>query len=241
MKKDSVPNVQLALLKQTSLTEETITTNGKTRPCHVVVKNSPFCVIFGFISANGAPIVTNQTQPFSHDLHNFQLDVKLLYDADGQKEVDFVKNTPLQTKTTLNQNGSKLTLEVRIKVLTSHMENSLFRIQVTAIDDSKQSAFSATSDAIKVISKSDQVKKTKFKASKKKRNPSDFLSDALTDLEGKHQEQSKLLEMLTQTNQILITETLTTRFAEPPPVNVNQNVNRPKRKSNLFRKNNDRF
>lgn len=152
----------LALVKQTSLCEETLTTNQKTRPLHIIVKNSPFCVTFAFITPNGQPVNVVGNQPFLYDLHQYLLEVKLLYDGDSTKEVDYVKSTPIQSKSTLHQSGTKLTLEVRIKVLTSHMENSLFRVGVFAIDQAtKQVVFTATSEAIKVISKSDQVKKNK--------------------------------------------------------------------------------
>jgi len=99
--------------------------------------------------------------------------VVLYYDSEPLKEVDFVKLKPFQFKPTINQNGSKITLEVRIKVLTSQLEDMLFRVGVVVNDSTNSKVLtSAMSEPVKVISKSDQVKKKKV--SKKKRTAHDF-------------------------------------------------------------------
>ena len=113
--------VRINLLKQTSLCEEVYTKNGSQRPLHIVVKNSPFSLNFGVTSSNQEEI----------DLHKFSLEVALVYE-DAEKEVDFIKTKPIQVKSTINPGGNKLTLEVRIKVLTSQLEDSLFKVAVKA-------------------------------------------------------------------------------------------------------------
>jgi len=132
--------------------------------------------------------------------------VKLLYDFDGDKEVDFVKDKPMQFKSTINQNGAKITLEVRIKVLTSQLEDSLFKIGVGILDAvSHQLAFQVYSEPIKVISKSDQVKQKKGTSKgKNKKLSTDFLSDALSSIEERAQIQTRQLEELIESSEILM-------------------------------------
>jgi len=193
---------QLILLKQTSLCEDTLQANGKPKVVHIVVKNSPFCVTFGFAS-----LITAQYHQ-TLDLHNYHCEVKLLYDDDSMnnKEVDFVKSKPLQVKSTLNQSGNKLTLEARIKVLTSQLEDMLFKVGVSVCDpQTKQEILVAYSEAIKVISKSDQVKKKKSSSSsnKKKRNWNESFSENLSQIEEKTTEANNFLAPLCEGNEIL--------------------------------------
>jgi len=202
---DSTP-VQLALLKQSSLTEDSIAKNGSSRVIHVVVKNSPFSITYGFPT-------TSASSSVSTDLHDYNVEAKLLYDSDLEKEVDFVKAKPLLAKITLNQNGSKMTVEGRIKVLTSQLENSLFRMGIFVYDrQTKELAFPITySESIKVISKSDQVKKKKQISDhddKKKRNISDILTDALEYIEARQSEQVELLDNLMENSEYNVSELL---------------------------------
>jgi len=206
---------QLVLVKQTSLSEEYISKNGSQKVIHVVVKNSPFGLTFGFTGPSSqSPYVNALT-----DLHNYNVDIKLLYDSELDKEVDFLKISPLQVKSTLNQTGTKLTLEVRIKVLTSHMENSLFRVGVIVSDQmTKQGSYTIFSEAIKVISKSDQIKKKK--TSRKKRNFNDLLSDTLVQIETKQMEHAKILETLCDNNHSFLESTMKAyppKLPPPPP------------------------
>jgi len=151
----------LLLLKQTSLAEDTVTKNGVQKNVHVVVKNSPFCVTFGF-NPSSSSSSSSALPDGVVNLHKYNLEVKLLYDSDAAKEVDFVKDKPFQNKSTINQSGNKITLEVRIKVLTSQLEDMLFRVAVFVYDsESNDLIFTVHSDPVKVISKSDQVKKKK--------------------------------------------------------------------------------
>jgi len=182
------------LFKQTSLCEDTVETKGEHKQAHVVVKNSPFCLTFGF----------HQQQPhhppYPLDLHKYTLDVKLVYDEPGEdgteKEVDFVKSKPLVIKQTISQSGNKLTLEARIKVLTSQLEDSLFKIVMRLLDPNyssnnnsqpQQFIASVYSCPIKVISKSDQVKKKKMPefsfGGHKKRNIAELISESLHKIE----------------------------------------------------------
>lgn len=196
----------LCLTKQTSLCEDTVTTkHGLEKNAHVVVKNSPFCVTFGFSAPTNNP--SSLFKNVVLDFHKYTVDVKLLYDADLEKEVDFLSEKPFQYKPTINQSGTKLTLEVRIKVLTSQLEHMLFKVGLKLFDPhSNQLMFEATSDPIKVISKSDQVKKKKVP--RKKASSVHELGDFLMQIEQRQEEYNALLEKIADTNQIFLQETV---------------------------------
>ncbi len=124
---------QLTLLKQTSLSEDILNSDGKEKILHTVVKNSPFTLTFGS----------------SLDLHKHEVEAQLVYDAGDEKIVDFVKQKPFLYKSNLNTQGNKLTLEIRIKVLTSQLEYMLFRVVVQALDSVTKSVVAiGSSDAV---------------------------------------------------------------------------------------------
>lgn len=192
----------VSLLKQTSLCEDLVTTkNGLEKNAHVVVKNSPFCVTFGFVM----PSTNSNLLKIPLDFHKYSLDIKLLYDSEVEKEVDFLAEKPFLFKPTINQSGSKLTLEVRIKVLTSQLEHMLFRVGLKLFDpQTKQLMFESSSEAIKVISKSDQVKKKKMP--RKKASSIHELGDYLVQIEARQAEYNELLEQIANTNQTIFLE-----------------------------------
>lgn len=201
----SVTTPHISLLKQTSLCEELVGKNGNQKIIHTVVKNSPFCVTFGFSSSS------NSGYNEALDLHKYTIDISLYYDADCEKEVDFIKSKPVIVKSSINPNGTKLTSEVRIKVLTSQLEDMLFRVGLKATDPStKKVLFTCHSEAIKVISKSDQVKNKK--APRKKRNVADVLVDYLSDIESKQEEHAKLLARICDANEQILLDTKTISF-----------------------------
>jgi hypothetical protein len=101
----------ITILKQTSPFEERVTRNGIQRDIHVVIKNSPFVVQMG-VSRN-----------CEIDLNHIAFDCSLLYDTDGEKGVDFVKLKPIEYKCVPNEGGDQVSVELRIKVLTSQHED----------------------------------------------------------------------------------------------------------------------
>lgn len=100
----------VTILKQTSPFEERVTRNGIQRDIHVVIKNSPFVVQMG-VSRN-----------CEIDLNHIAFEASLLYDTDGEKGVDFVKLKPIEYKCIPNEAGDQVSVELRIKVLTSQHE-----------------------------------------------------------------------------------------------------------------------
>jgi hypothetical protein len=103
----------VTILKQTSPFEERVTRNGIQRDIHVVIKNSPFVVQMG-VSRN-----------CEIDLNHIAFEAALLYDTDGEKGVDFVKLKPIEYKCVPNEAGDQVSVELRIKVLTSQHEGIL--------------------------------------------------------------------------------------------------------------------
>jgi len=124
------------------------------------------------------------------DFNRCPLEARLLYDCDDLKEVGFVKSKPMEYKCHVNEKGDQVTVELRVKVLTSQLEDSHFRIKFVAVEQSSKEnieSICAISESIKVVSKPEQVKKKKPLADisqpKKKRNINDVLVDTLVRIE----------------------------------------------------------
>lgn len=132
----------LELIKQTCLKEEKITKNGQTQNVYVVVKNSPFQMVCG-VSENRV------------NFNKFNFDVKLMYDMDGDKEVAWVKTKPVECKPVINDEGDRISFDaIKIKVLSSHHEDNLFRLKLIVWDPNNQDCeYTLLSNPIKVISK----------------------------------------------------------------------------------------
>jgi len=182
----------LQVLKQTSPNQERVSCNGLQKTVHVVVKNAPFTVQIGLINSMFMGQIL--------DLNHFTFDCILLYDTDtSEKGVDYVKIKPLEFKPTVNEAGNRLTLEVRIKVLTSHHENNFFRVKIVLLEPTTGQQFHPAlvtySEPVKVISKPEQMKKSK-QPSNRKRSANDILLDTITRIQQQQQEQQRLIEKL---------------------------------------------
>jgi len=180
------------LTSQTSLaSEEAENGQGKV---HSIVKNAPFVLVF--------------TAPDNKTFDNFEIKPKLVYESNNGKEVGYIKENPLLTKINVSKTGETLTINVKINVLTSQQENSLFQVCVELHQKNKVK-YTLFSEPVRVISKSDQVKKDKTKIPKpktqtpKKRVNVDISSqlDEFVDLQT---EQSHLLEIVMNNNMNLI-------------------------------------
>lgn len=89
-----------------------------------------------------------------------KMEASLLYDSEERKPVPFLQKLPLEYFTHLNATGDQVTIEFRIKVLTSQYEGSLFLLKIDAIS-SKQGTITAISESIKVVSKPEQIRRLK--------------------------------------------------------------------------------
>jgi len=112
------------------------------------------------------------------------------------QEVDFVKLKPLEYKVRVNDSGSKVNVECRLKVLSSQLEDMNFRIKFIALDPITQKEIcpllTTISDPIKVISKPEQIRKKKVS----KKTISDSVMDDLARIDQQHATQSALLNKL---------------------------------------------
>jgi hypothetical protein len=205
----------ITILKQTSPFEERVTRNGIQRDIHVVIKNSPFVVQLGV--ARNCEI----------DLNHIAFDCSLLYDTEGEKGVDFVKLKPIEYKCVPNESGDQVSVELRIKVLTSQHEDMFFKVRIQGQDPvTKQDVpnLKVVTAPIKVISKPEQLKKRQpaptpipvipngiptpailpianipaNTPNNKKRTVNDLVVEAVTRIEKTQYEQNSMLERIMQ-------------------------------------------
>jgi hypothetical protein len=179
------PIPHLYIVSQKTHSEEVISKNGIQKNVHMVVKNSPFHIVVQM--SNG-----------SIDFNRVAFDSSLVYDCEGLKEVDFVKAKPVEFKPTPNENGTQLDCELRIKVLSSHHEDQLFKIKIQGfhpISKEEIPGLVLYTFPIKVISKPEQLKK---RAPSKKRTLTDMIVDTISRIEKKQEEQQKMIERMLQ-------------------------------------------
>jgi len=179
---------QLYVTPHGQMTEEQFSKNGgNNKKVYVVVKN----IGFSFdIQAN-------------FDLTKAGLIAKLLYDFDNEKEkleVGYVKTEPFEYKVNMLDNGSKASVEVKIKVLTSQHEDMLFRIKIAGTDPITHRVVECFTQPIKVISKLAPPKskqgKEQLSPPTKKRTSNDQISNLLQRLEQQQMDQMKVIQLL---------------------------------------------
>ena len=192
---------KLIIVEHTSIAEEKFAKNGEQKNVHVVVKNTPFFITVAFIELHPKVKV---------DFNNVTIEALLMYDCEGERFVDFVKNKPLEYKGMISDKGDKMTLEIRIKKLSSHLEDMFFKIRIKGVDSVSKKDLPllyATSQPIKVVSKPEQI--TKFKEGQigkpisqqvrpKKRNLSDMMFDSVQKIQQQQHEQLALLRKLSE-------------------------------------------
>lgn len=171
---------------------------------HVVVKNSPFSLVLGLFDNNGSTI--------PYDLHNFYFEVSLLYNRPEEKEVDYINVKPIDFKKKFSERDALVTLECKIAVLTSQHEDTFFLIKVVASIKETQIQFETKSQPIKVVSKTNPVKKQT-----KQRVTSNTIMNKTQDI-AKIQNQTKLI-----VQQILASQNTSESNASGPPSIVSQN------------------
>jgi len=189
----------LVLIKQNSPSVEKITKNGHQKEVHVVIKNSPFVIHLG----------TNNN---SVDFNHVAFDATLLYDVDGEKGVDFVKDRPVQFKALPTEKGDQVNVELRIKVLTSQHEDMFFKVRIQGYDPLNNQeivGLKVITLSIKVISKPEQLKK---RAPSRKRTLNDILVDTVNRIEKNQDEQAASLTKIMEFVKYR-------KINEPPPLN----------------------
>jgi hypothetical protein len=217
----------LSIIKHTSLASEKFSKNGIQKNVHVVVKNTPFVIslqlnneIDELERALNDDITSTSTSTENYNFQRLTVEASLLYDCEQEREVGFIRAKPLEYKCHVGADRhDQCHIELRIKVLSSQLEDMFFRVRFRTIDSMTKEVvdrFSVLTDPIKVISKPDQLKK-KTK-SKKRPLPSatkslssstsapsvatatvdPALVQALVRIEQQQAEQQKLLELLTK-------------------------------------------
>eukprot|EP01096_Ripella_sp_DP13-Kostka_P015670 TRINITY_DN741_c3_g1_i2.p1 TRINITY_DN741_c3_g1~~TRINITY_DN741_c3_g1_i2.p1 ORF type:complete len:456 (-),score=210.04 TRINITY_DN741_c3_g1_i2:490-1857(-) len=178
---------RLVIKKQTSLAEEKLGQEGEQKLVHIVVKNTPFLIHLELqplsssttpsLSTSGNFLQQQHTHLMDQDQHmhylslqsslnfsNIHIDASLVYDSPDLKAVDFVRAKPLDFKAQPLDKPDSLTLETRIKVLTSQHEDMMFRIRISGLDVSTKKeipGLDVITVPIKVVSKPDQAHRSK--------------------------------------------------------------------------------
>jgi len=196
------PTTKLQIIQQESMVEEKFAKNGVQKVVHVVVKNTPFLIQVGLEdSFSNTP---------SLDFNSVSLEAILMYDCDEDKFVDFVKHKPLEYKGHISEKGDRMTIEVRIKVLTSQLEDMFFKLRIKAVDiNTKEEipGLTVTTQPIKVVSKQEQISRIKNKqlptptqtrgnSPTRKRTQNQLVVDALQRIEIQQVENQNLLKKL---------------------------------------------
>lgn len=191
---------QLTLIRQTSPQQEKVSKNGIQKNVHVVVKNTPFLLQIGLSS----PLLLNSAVI---DFKQLVLDIQLIYDNEFLKPVGFVKTKPCDLKSTVNERGDQVSVNAKIKVLTSQHEDMFFRIKVRALEPKTKREFNppleVISAPIKVISKPKQMKKRK---ATKRRSLNDMLVETVQRIESQQEAQQEALEQLIRSKKRKATE-----------------------------------
>jgi len=142
-------------------------------------------------------------------LKTYKLSAKLIYDEEDtqeQKEVVVVKSPPLEFRAHLDNSGTRGSMELRIKVLTSQHEDMLFRVVITAVDSIGKETLQLLTEPIKVVSKITGASKPKSifpkkkKQNKKRSHPvdSDAIVTKLKELEDQQMQQKELIQKLSE-------------------------------------------
>ena len=109
----------------------------------------------------------------------------------------FVKSKPMEYKVRTNETGTQASVDCRLQVLTSQMEDMLFRIKFRGLDMTNSTEISpllsVRTHPIKVISKPEQSRKKK---PIKKRTLNDMLFETLDLIEKRQKKQFDLLNKL---------------------------------------------
>ena len=113
--------------------------------------------------------------------------------------MDFVKHKPMEYKVTIGERGLEASFEIKLKVLTSQLEDMLFRIRFRGLDVLQGKLLCdhmvVTSAPIKVISKPERTSKRPRVAGKKK-NTNDEILATLEAVQQRQTDQYALLQQL---------------------------------------------
>eukprot|EP00005_Dracoamoeba_jomungandri_P003807 CAMPEP_0174260914 /NCGR_PEP_ID=MMETSP0439-20130205/10994_1 /TAXON_ID=0 /ORGANISM="Stereomyxa ramosa, Strain Chinc5" /LENGTH=376 /DNA_ID=CAMNT_0015345293 /DNA_START=89 /DNA_END=1219 /DNA_ORIENTATION=- len=187
----TLPPARLEIIEHQSLRMESSVIDGTTKNVHMVVKNAPFVVQVAIIGTTFNSRVV--------DFNRLSLDAQLVFDSPENKTVPSIRGKPVEYKGSVSTGGARMKMEFKIKVLSSHMENMFFRLKLTAVVQETGEIIpelSCMTDAIKVISKPDQLRPSSSRG--KKRTMNDRIMEKLEAIEAGQQQLLK--EIKTSSN-----------------------------------------
>eukprot|EP01092_Planopodium_desertum_P012854 TRINITY_DN6095_c0_g1_i1.p1 TRINITY_DN6095_c0_g1~~TRINITY_DN6095_c0_g1_i1.p1 ORF type:complete len:317 (-),score=17.24 TRINITY_DN6095_c0_g1_i1:212-1162(-) len=184
------PSHELTLLYQEAPATEKFAKNGTTKNVNLVVKKVPFTIIIG---SKGSTV----------DFNVSHIAAMLIYDHPDRKEVDFVKTAPIEYETDIAKDGKKVTILMKILVLSSQLEGSFFLLKFHAKDSFNPAApsLSVMSEPIRVVSKPSQLKVKEKRKRQPRNTQSKVFEEMLSRMEKTQREQQKLLESVIQSQQ----------------------------------------
>lgn len=203
---------QLFIIEQKADSEEIIFSNGIQKKVHHVIKNHPLQIRIG----------TSDSMQFSN-LAYFNFEYLLVFEDDPFKEVPFVQKKPLEVKSQVSSDGSFLNLEVKISVLTSKLEASLFQIQICPCEPSTRTRledYLILSEPIKVVSKIDP------KRLKKREKPSTPIIEQapVKKMKDRDSENTNVIEILNRIEKVCaLQQSLLSKVVERPPRRTDSN------------------
>ena len=204
----------LLVTKQSSLSmsRRALKEGGAERDIHTVVKQSPFALELGIV----AGLLPPPHPPI--DLKSFIYSASLVYanePTEPESAVDYLRTKPFDVKFNVDPSGSKVSMECRLKILSSQRENQCFCLRFDILDPETKLSIglplinteTAVSEPIRVISKPEHTRKPK---PSKKRSINDVLMESLSHVE-EHQIAviSRMREVLSQSHAVGSTATPT--------------------------------
>jgi len=142
------------------------------------------------------------------DLRTTQLTCKLVYDYDDVqlREVPCTRNSPIEYKAFLDSQGTRATVELKIKVLTSQHEDMLFRVLIQSVGTPE--LHTIVSHPIRVVSKPALLKHKNTRNGRKtvctkralesSEDSEDKLQNKIQHIENQQREHQQILQELSQ-------------------------------------------
>src|SRR5690606_12967222 len=115
-----------------------------------------------------------------------------VYDNEDHKPVHYVKNPPLEYESSVSPKGDKVTIDMKLVVLSSQHEDMFFRVKYSF--EAGKTLLTLISEPIKVVSKPAQLKKNKTIAKRgRKRTANDRIVEALARIEEQQNQHQAML------------------------------------------------
>jgi hypothetical protein len=116
------------------------------------------CNIYFLFLVKNTQFSATVTSDDLEQLQKLRMNINLVYAPDRSKvEFEALKKEPVEW---LSEVGDDcLLLQIRVKILSSQVQNTLFRLHIEALDAAGEAIYSGYTEPIKVVSKPDQIRK----------------------------------------------------------------------------------